>query len=385
MAARPTVSILSADDGSVAGTTSLPGIFLSPIRPDIVRFVHTNVSKNSRQAHGVSLVAGEQTSAQSWGTGRAVSRIPRVRGSGTHRAGQGAFGNMCRGGRMYSPKKTWRRWHRHTNKNQRRYAVASAVAASAVPALVEARGHRIAGLAHVPLVVSDASLANIVKTKDAVRALRTLAAFEDVEKVKASRKISCGRAKSRNRRYSQRKGPLVVYETSSSLNLAVRNLPGIDTCNVTSLNLLQLAPGGQVGRFVIWTESAFNRLESLYGSANTAAAEKKNYFLPRAKISQTDIGRIINSEEVRAHLRAPKKGTPRAARRRNGIKNRQARDTLNPYTKVHARHARQGVAKAQKAQRVAKARAHDAARAASSKAFAERLVAPILRTDSVNM
>lgn len=39
-------------------------------------------------------VAGHQTSAESWGTGRAVARIPRVRGGGTHRSGQGAFGNV---------------------------------------------------------------------------------------------------------------------------------------------------------------------------------------------------------------------------------------------------------------------------------------------------
>jgi len=49
--------------------------------------------------------AGHQTAAESWGTGRAVSRIPRVPGGGTHRAGQGAFGNMCRGGRMFAPTK----------------------------------------------------------------------------------------------------------------------------------------------------------------------------------------------------------------------------------------------------------------------------------------
>lgn len=39
-------------------------------------------------------VSGHQTSAESWGTGRAVARIPRVRGGGTHRSGQGAFGNV---------------------------------------------------------------------------------------------------------------------------------------------------------------------------------------------------------------------------------------------------------------------------------------------------
>lgn len=37
----------------------------------------------------------------------------------------------------------WRRWHRKVNINQKRYAVASALAASALPSLVLARGHRI--------------------------------------------------------------------------------------------------------------------------------------------------------------------------------------------------------------------------------------------------
>ena len=37
----------------------------------------------------------------------------------------------------------WRRWHRKVNINQKRYAVASALAASALPSLVMARGHRI--------------------------------------------------------------------------------------------------------------------------------------------------------------------------------------------------------------------------------------------------
>ena len=83
---------------------------------------------------------GHQTSAESWGTGRAVARIPRVRGGGTHRSGQGAFGNMCRGGRMFAPTKTWRRWHRRINVNQRRYAMTSAIAATGIPALVMSKG-----------------------------------------------------------------------------------------------------------------------------------------------------------------------------------------------------------------------------------------------------
>ncbi|KAF9003718.1 hypothetical protein BDZ89DRAFT_1145993 [Hymenopellis radicata] len=56
---------------------------------------------------------------------------------------QAAFGNMCRGGRMFAPTKTWRKWHVKVNQNQRRFAVVSALAASAFPSLVLARGHRI--------------------------------------------------------------------------------------------------------------------------------------------------------------------------------------------------------------------------------------------------
>lgn len=129
-AAIPTTTVqafendMATDGGSAA--VPLPAVMKAPIRPDVVTYVHSNISKNSRQPYAVSKKAGHQTSAESWGTGRAVSRIPRVPGGGTHRAGQGAFGNMCRGGRMFAPTKIWRRWHRKVPVNQKRFAVASA-------------------------------------------------------------------------------------------------------------------------------------------------------------------------------------------------------------------------------------------------------------------
>lgn len=104
-AARPLVSVINIETGEAAEQTALPAVFTAPIRPDIVRTIHTNMAKNKRQAYAVFMKAGHQTAAESWGTGRAVSRIPRVPGGGTHRAGQGAFGNMCRGGRMFAPTK----------------------------------------------------------------------------------------------------------------------------------------------------------------------------------------------------------------------------------------------------------------------------------------
>lgn len=72
-------------------------------------------------------------------------------------AGQAAFGNMVRGGHMFAPNKTWRRWHRKVNLKQKRYATVSAIAATALPALVLARGHRIEQVPEVPLVIDDAA------------------------------------------------------------------------------------------------------------------------------------------------------------------------------------------------------------------------------------
>ena len=99
---------------------------------------------------------------------------------------------MCRGGRMFAPTKTWRRWHRKINQKQRRYAMCSALAASALPALVMARGHRVDEISEVPLVVSD-SIESLQKTSAAVKLLKAVNAYGDVEKCKDSKKIRAGK------------------------------------------------------------------------------------------------------------------------------------------------------------------------------------------------
>merc|ERR1712117_209590 len=150
-AARPVITVY--EDNAVqkpsGSTCALPAVYKAPIRPDIVTMIHNEIAKNHRQPYSVNVDAGHQTSAESWGTGRAVARIPRVRGGGTHRSGQRAFGNMCRGGHMFAPTKTWRRWHRKVGVAQKRYAMCSAIAATGVPALVMAKGHVISNIPEV--------------------------------------------------------------------------------------------------------------------------------------------------------------------------------------------------------------------------------------------
>jgi len=328
MSARPTVNVVDSGE-----QVALPDVFTAPIRPDLVSAVHTGVAKNARQAYAVSPKAGHQTAAESWGTGRAVSRIPRVPGGGTHRAGQGAFGNMCRGGRMFAPTHTWRRWHRKVNIKQKRYAVCSALAASAVPALVMARGHQVSNVAEIPLVLSD-STEGLTKTAKAVAALEAAGAIDDVNRCKASRNLRKGKGKMRNRRYVMKKGPLVIYANDEGITKAFRNIPSVDLCAVDKLNLLQLAPGGHLGRFCIFTKAAFQKLDSIFGTKTTESEQKKGWKVPSGMMTNSDLTRLINSDEVQSIVNPPKENKKRYGVKKNPLKNFGAMVKLNPYAQT---------------------------------------------------
>jgi large subunit ribosomal protein L4e len=255
---------------------------------------------------------------------------------------------MCRGGRMFAPTKIWRRWHRKVNVNQKRVAVASALAASALPALVMARGHKIDMVPEIPLVVDDKAVQTLDKTSKALAILKSLNALEDIERVKDSRKIRVGVGKMRNRRYVQRRGPLVIYSEKGPLIKAFRNIPGVEVCNVENLNLLQLAPGGHLGRFIIWTKGAFQRLDSIFGTYKTPSALKENFVLPRPLLQNPEVSRIIRSEEIQSHLR-PKIASARQTRRKNPYRNFDFMVKLNPYHQTLKRQKILAIQKAQKA------------------------------------
>lgn len=199
---------------------------------------------------------------------------------------------------MFAPTKTWRKWHKKVNIGQKRYAVASALAASAVPALVMARGHLIDEVPEVPLVLDNA-VESTKKTSTAKDILSAVGALDDVEKAGDSKKIRAGKGKMRNRRYTMRRGPLVIYAENDGIELAFRNLPGVELCCVSRLNLLQLAPGGHMGRFCVWSQAALEALDTIYGDDGKR--------IPTAAMTNADIARIINSDEIQSVLN-PAKG-----------------------------------------------------------------------------
>lgn len=278
---------------------------------------------------------------------------------------------------MFAPTKTWRKWHRKINVNQKRYAVVSALAASALPALVMARGHRVENVAEVPLVVDDA-IESLTKTKAAVELLAKIGAADDVERARASKNLRRGKGKMRNRRYVARRGPLVVYGGAPEVARAFRNIPGVEVASVDRLNLLQLAPGGHLGRFIIWTKSAFSRLDEVFGTVDTESAAKKGYKLPRNIMTNPDLARLINSDEVQSVVAPPKEGTTRAPLKKNPLRNLGALLKLNPAAKQQRRAALLAADKARvQKNREAKLTAARAARAGvkkTSKAFLSTMV-----------
>lgn len=230
---------------------------------------------------------------------------------------------------MFAPLKTWRKWHRKCNTTQKRHAVASALAASGLPALVMARGHKINEVPELPLVIKN-DVEKFEKTKQALKLCNDLGLKEELDHVIKSKKLRRGKGKLRNRRYTQRRGPLVVFDQDSGLTKAFRNIPGVDLCNVERLNLLQLAPGGTFGRLVMYTEGAFKKLNKVFGTYKGASEQKKGYRLPRPLLKNADLSRLINSEEVQSVVRPALEGPAKYSQKKNGLKNRAVLARLLP-------------------------------------------------------
>lgn len=158
-----------------------------------------------------------------------------------------------------------------------------------------ARGHKVDGVPELPLVIDGMN--GLSTTKTLLGSLQNFGCGSDLSKVRRSKKIKTGCGKYRNSRYVMRKGPLIIHEDDESdLKRAARNLPGVDTCSVHRLNILQLAPGGHLGRFLIFTKAAFKALNGVFGTYRADSLEKKGYQLNRHVMSCADIARIINSD-----------------------------------------------------------------------------------------
>lgn len=262
--AKKTVKVFNLE-GRSTRKIELPPVFATPLRPDVIKRAVLAIQSSRFQPQGRDPMAGKRTSAESRGTGSAIARIPRLKGQ----SGRAAFAPGTVGGRQSHPPVSEKRIVKRIPKKEKRLALLSAIAATASKEVVAARGHSIVDVLEIPLVVTN-DLEALKKTRDVEETLIRLGVLSDIYRVEGSRRVRAGKGKSRGRKMKQSVGPLIVVAEDKGIMEAARNIPGVNVARVSSLNAEMLAPGTHPGRLTIWTDSALERLNELYGGGKQA-------------------------------------------------------------------------------------------------------------------
>ena len=136
----------------------------------------------------------------------------------------------------------------------------SAISASMNREFVINRGHRIDNLLNLPLIIID-DIESVNRTKDIRLTLINLGFSNELERLSDVR-LRSGKSRLRGRSRKIKKGPLIVCSNDLGIGDACENLLGVDLVKAKNLNVLDLAPGTEAGRLVIWTKNSFSNLSS---------------------------------------------------------------------------------------------------------------------------
>ena len=260
-------------DVELGKKVSLPESFNSEIRSDLVKLAVASARANRRQAYGSNPhvgkrkpMSGMKHSVEWWGKGRGVSRI--MRRTGQRRAAQNPH---TLGGRRAHGPKVEKDWSRKLNRNERRLARNSALAATTNIDMVSNRGHRFAEeISSLPIVLGDYSengekidiesfnLSGGTRKVNAI--FEALGLGDDLRRARDGRKIRAGKATMRGRVHKTPKSVLLVVANKDGLAKAARNLPGVDVVAAKDLSAEHLAPGGDLGRLTVFTKAAVEAL-----------------------------------------------------------------------------------------------------------------------------
>lgn len=247
-------------DGKASKKVDLPPVFTTPLRPDLIRRAYWLVHSHSLQPKGRDPMAGMKTSAETHNppTGQGIARLPRVKGSGYTRSGQAAgIASVVKGRTTHKPKSE-KVVYLKINRKERHLALASAIACTASQESVAARGHRVKKVG-LPLVVSD-EVESLSKTSEVLDLMGKLNLTDEMERIYSGVKRTSGKARLRGRTTKKRAGPLIVVTNDRGVRKASESIPGVEVATASSLNILQLAPGGVPGRLTLWTESSLTAL-----------------------------------------------------------------------------------------------------------------------------
>jgi large subunit ribosomal protein L4e len=242
--------------GASQGDIELPAAFKTPVRPDVIRKAISVAQSNRRQRYGASPWAGMMHSTYGAGKGRGMSRVPRIQGSGT-----ASLAPPTVGGRRAHPPEARRDWSEKMNAKERKLAVRSGLAATAVRDLVARRGHKVGDKTALPLVVAD-GLEDVAQTKEVRAVLEKLGLADELARAEAGVRVRPGVGKLRGRRYKSPVSVLLVATKTDKLRRGASNLVGVQVTTPARLNAELLAPGGEPGRLTVFTQAALKQLEA---------------------------------------------------------------------------------------------------------------------------
>ncbi|MCD6576339.1 MAG: 50S ribosomal protein L4 [Nanoarchaeota archaeon] len=255
--------------GEAKGEIKLPKQFKEEVRPDLIRRAVLAIQSHKMQPYGTKEDAGNKYSSEfskrrreyrtTYGYGQ--SRTPRkimIR-QGSRFVTMGATAPHTVGGRVAHPPKVEKVLAEKINDKERKKAIRSAIAATAVKELVASRGHKIENIKELPIVVEE-KIEELKKAKEVKEFLEKIGLKEEIERAK-EKKVRAGKGKMRGRRYKKKVGPLFVVSQKCDLLKAAKNIAGADVYVVKDLNAEVLAPGTHPGRLVIWSEKAIKTLE----------------------------------------------------------------------------------------------------------------------------
>ncbi len=238
-------------EGKAVGEMTLPELFGTGLRLDIIRKAVVAQQSHRFQPQGRDPMAGKRTTAEGFGVGRGISRVPRIGGHGPL-SGTAAFAPGTVSGRMAFPPVTGRKLDKQLNRKERWLALKSAIAATASGEIVRKRGHKFNEDIALPLIVSD-EVEKLSKASEAKRFLTSIGVWDDIARVRKSKRI-----KSSGRVHAV--GPLVVMGENLGAKKALRNFEGVDFVTAKNLSVELLAPGTHPGRLTIWSESAIKAI-----------------------------------------------------------------------------------------------------------------------------
>lgn len=250
--------------GKEKGSVELPKLISGIIRKDILAKVFE--SQKREQPYGAMDFAGRNYSAagilrrkrHAWKVtyGKGISRAPRKIMSRHGQSFQwvGASANYSRGGGVAHPHRPEENQFKKVNKKELMVAMDSALSGTFDTKSLEKKySIKVVNSA----IVADTKVLEL-KTKKFIEFLKIV--FGDAsEKLLKQKRVRAGSGKSRGRKYKSNAGLLFVISSDEKMNRS-----GIEVVKAKELDIADLSPNGQPGRFAIYTEKALKEIEGVW-------------------------------------------------------------------------------------------------------------------------